>query len=142
MTPEEYLQQAYRLDQRIRLDTEEVKRIRELSCSVSAICYDNEHVQASHPSDAPFVQALERLEELEGKIADELNLLSKLKKQIGEMIRSLPSTDEQLILSYRYLCGMTWKEIGTELHIDRTTACRWHDNALDHLKVPENPVMI
>ena len=64
------------------------------------------------------------------------------KKQIGEMIRSLPSTDEQLILSYRYLCGMTWKEIGTELHIDRTTACRWHDNALDHLKVPENPVMI
>ena len=37
MTPEEYLQQAYRLDQRIRLDTEEVKRIRELSCSVSAI---------------------------------------------------------------------------------------------------------
>ena len=50
MTPEEYLQQAYRLDQRIRLDTEEVKRIRELSCSVSAICYDKEHV----PSEVDF----------------------------------------------------------------------------------------
>jgi DNA-directed RNA polymerase specialized sigma subunit len=82
------------------------------------------------------------LEELEGKIADELNLLSELKEQIQEVIRALPSMDEQLILNYRYLCSMTWKEIGAELHIDRTTACRWHDNALDHMKVPENPVMI
>jgi DNA-directed RNA polymerase specialized sigma subunit len=142
MTPEEYLKQAYRLDQRIRLDTEEVKRLRELSCSVSAICYDRERVQASHPSDAPFVQALERLEELEKKIADELNLLSELKEQIQEVIRALPSMDEQLILNYRYLCSMTWKEIGAELHIDRTTAFRWHDNALSHITLPENPVIV
>jgi DNA-directed RNA polymerase specialized sigma subunit len=142
MTPEEYLQQAYRLDQRIRLDTEEVKRLRELSCSVSAIRYDKERVQTSHPADAPFVQALERLEELERKIACELNLLAELKEQIQEVIRALPSMDEQLILNYRYLCSMTWKEIGAELHIDRTTAFRWHDNALSHITLPENPVIV
>ena len=78
MTPEEYLQQAYRLDQRIRLDTEEVKRIRELSCSVSAICYDKEHVQASHPSDSkrgggrvdgiPHISTVE--EDITGKLSD------------------------------------------------------------------------
>ncbi|MGI6735943.1 MAG: DUF1492 domain-containing protein [Anaerovoracaceae bacterium] len=142
MTPKEYLRQAYRLDQRIRIDTEEIKQLREMACGVSAICYDRERVQSSVPSDAPFVRALERLEEMEQKTSRELSLLSDLKKQISEVIRAVPDTDERLILHYRYVDNMTWERIGEELHADRTTVYRWHGNALQHVVLPEHPIIV
>ena len=40
MTVKEYLNQAYRLDKRIKSDLLEIERLKEMSLSVSAINYD------------------------------------------------------------------------------------------------------
>lgn len=142
MTTKEYLHQAYRLDQQINSDLKEAKNLREMAGSVSAIRYDTDRVQSSPPSDAPFVKALDKLWDLEQKVSAELNLLSDLKKQIHEVIEAVPDTDERLVLKYRYVLGMTWEQIGNELHADRTTVYRWHGNALTHVVLPERPIII
>jgi DNA-directed RNA polymerase specialized sigma subunit len=142
MTTKEYLHQAYRLDQQINSDLEEAKNLREMAGSVSAVRYDTDRVQSSPPSDAPFVKALDKLWDLEQKVSAELNLLSDLKKQIREVIEAVPDTDERLVLKYRYVLGMTWEQIGNELHADRTTVYRWHGNALNHVILPKRPIII
>ena len=56
----EYLGQAYRLDQRINSDIEELGKLREMSSSISSPTWE-ERVQTSRNTDAPFVPAFLRL---------------------------------------------------------------------------------
>jgi len=142
MTVKEYLRQAYHLDQRISAVMEETQNLRAMAGNVSAVRYDTDHVQTSPSADASFVRALEKLWDLEEKAAEELNLLSDLKRQVREVIESAPNTDERLVLQYRYIHNLTWEQIGTKLHADRTTVYRWHGNALNHVKLPEEPIVI
>ena len=141
MTPKTYLNQAYRLDQRIRLDTEELENLRTLAATVSSPGFE-EHYNPNHPTDAPFVKTLNRIWEMEQKVKDELDLLLRLKKEIQSVIAKVDNTDERLILTYRYLKNYTWARIGDELYADERTIRRWHDRALSHVVVPENPVVL
>ncbi len=60
MKVKEYLGQAYRLDQRINSDIEELGKLREMSNSISSPTWE-ERVQTSRNTDAPFVRAFLRL---------------------------------------------------------------------------------
>lgn len=142
MTVKEYLHQAYRLDQRIKSDTMEAQNLREMAGSVSAIQYDKERVQTSRNMEAPFVRTIDKLWTLEQKIADELEVLSDLKKQIREVIETVSDTDERLVLKYRYIHNYTWEQIGAELCADARTIRRWHGKALQHVSLPDKPIVI
>lgn len=80
--------------------------------------------------------------EYETKVDEELNLLLKLKAEIQGVIDAIPNMDERLVLTYRYIKNYTWNRIGDELYADERTVRRWHDRALSHVTVPENPTMI
>ena len=55
MTAKEYLSQAYRLDQRINSNIEEVTMLREMASSISSPSW-GEKVQTSRSTEAPFVK--------------------------------------------------------------------------------------
>ena len=114
MTAEQYLSQAYRLDQRIQLEQSEL---------------DN---------DAPFVKTLERIWEMEQKISTELSQLILLKQEILKVLSKVNDVDERLVLTYRYLKNMSWSEISIELGVSDRTIRRWHERALTHVVVPES----
>lgn len=141
MTVKEYFYQAYRLDQRINSNLEEVTALREMSLSVSSPLL-TERVQTSRKCDAPFVRCLEKIIDLEEKINKEIDLLVELKKEIRGVISTVEDTDERLVLKYRYIHNYTWEQIGNELHADSRTVRRWHGSALQHVRLPENPVKI
>lgn len=141
MTAKEYLRQAYRLDQKISSDLEEVASLREMSASVSSPQL-TERVQTSKNTDVPFVRALEKIMDLEERINKEIELLMELKKEIRVVITTLEDTDERMVLKYRYVHNYTWEQIGNELHADARTVRRWHGKALQHVIMPENPIMI
>ena len=63
-------------------------------------------------------------------------------EQIREVIDEVTDTDERMVLRYRYIHNLTWEQIGDELHADRTTVYRWHNSAVNHVKLPENPIQI
>lgn len=141
MTAKDYLRQAYRLDQKISSDLEEVASLREMSASVSSPQL-TERVQTSKNTDAPFVRALEKIMDLEERINKEIELLMELKKEIRVVITTVEDTDERMVLKYRYVHNYTWEQIGNELHADARTVRRWHGKALQHVIMPENPIMI
>lgn len=80
--------------------------------------------------------------DLEEKINKEIDLLVELKKEIRGVISTVEDTDERLVLKYRYIHNYTWEQIGNELHADSRTVRRWHGSALQHVRLPENPVEI
>lgn len=141
MTAKEYLSQAYRLDQRINSNIEEVSRLREMASSISSPSW-GEKVQASRNTEAPFVRCLEKIVDLENTINAEIDTLVCLKKQIRTVIEAVPNLDERLVLRYRYIHNCTWEQIGNELCADARTIRRWHGEALLKVVVPENPVII
>ena len=141
MTNKEYLRQAYRLDQRINSDIEEVARLREMASGISAPALGDK-VQTSRSGEAPFVRSVEKIMALEEKINQEIDLLVDLKEQIRGVITAVPDTDERMVLRYRYIQGLTWEQIGLEMNADERTIRRWHGNALLHITIPEKPVII
>jgi DNA-directed RNA polymerase specialized sigma subunit len=141
MTPKTYLNQAYRLEQRIRLDTEELENLRTMAASVGSPGFE-EHYNPNHPIDAPFVKTLNRIWEKERKVNEELDQLLQLQDEIQSVIAKVDNMDERMILTYRYLKNYTWARIGDELSADERTIRRWHDRALSHVVVPENPIIL
>ena len=141
MTAREYLQQAYRLDQRINSDAEELERLKEMSASIASPFF-GERVQRTRNTDAPFVRYIDKIIEQEERISRELALYVDLKNEIRAAINEVEDTDEQLVLRYRYIHNYTWEKIGDELHADARTVRRWHNKALVHFRVPENPIKI
>jgi len=141
MKAKEYLHQAYRLDKRIQSNIEEMEMLRELSTSVSSPGW-GERIQTQRHTDALFVRYLERIEELQIKINDEVDHLVALKAEIRDVINKVMDIDERMGLRYRYVHNYTWEQIGDELNADKSTIRRWHGNALNHVVVPENPITI
>ena len=93
MTTKEYLRQAYRLDQKINSDIEEVARLREMATSISSPVLGDK-VQTSRSGDAPFVRSIEKILLLEEKIDREIDTLVDLKQQMREVIAAVPDTDD------------------------------------------------
>ena len=141
MTAKEYLRQAYHLDHRINSDIAEMERLQEMAGSVGSPGFE-EHYNPNRPSEAPFVRCLEKVWDLEHKINSEIDRLIDLKAQMREVIATASNADEQMVLRYRYIHNMTWEQIGDELHADRTTVYRWHNSALNHVTLPEDPIRI
>lgn len=141
MTNKEYLRQAYRLDQKINSDIEEVARLREMASSISSPVLGDK-VQTSRNSDAPFVRSIEKILMLEEKINREIDTLVDLKQQMREVIAAVPDTDERMVLRYRYIHNLTWEQIGNELNADARTIRRWHGSALVHVVLPEESIKI
>ncbi len=136
MTAQQYLSQAYRLDQRIQLDQAELDNLKTLAASVGSPGFD-EHNNPNRPTDAPFVKTLEKIWEMEQKISKELSQLIFLKQEILIVLSKVSDVDERLVLTYRYLKNMSWSEISIELGVSDRTIRRWHERALTHVVVPE-----
>jgi RNA polymerase sigma factor (sigma-70 family) len=137
MTPREYLSQAYRLKDRIRALSEEIKNMKELAASVSSPGFD-EHYNPNRPQEAPFVKALERISDYEEKLSDRIARLVRLEDEIDSVIEQVIDPDERMVLHYRYINNFTWERIGDLMNADRHTVRRWHERALNHVKVPED----
>ena len=123
MTSKEYLNQAYRLEQRIRLHKERLDELRDLAGSPGSPGFE-EHYNPNRPTEAPFVKTLHKIMELQ------------------ETIDALCDMDERLVLTYRYLKNMSWSQIGDRLYVDERTVRRWHNRALSHIKVPSEPTVL
>ena len=134
-----YLSQPGVLARRIAFHTERLCRLRREADAVTSRWGEN---VASHSGDAPYIRMLEKIEECEEELREENALMVRLQAEIEATVARLPQEKMRLVLLYRYLEGMTYPQIGDLLYMDRTTAQRWKERAVDSLELPENPVRI
>ena len=141
MTAKEYLNQAYRLEHFIRLEKEEIEYWQEVACSVSSPGFE-EHFNATRNTEAPFVKTIYKIMEYQDELNKKLNKLIKLKEEIKQVIDAVEDNDERAVLQYRYLKNYSWARIGDLLVADERTVRRWHNKALAHVVIPDNPTII
>lgn len=136
MTTKEYLSQVYHLERKIKqlkLRSEEFER---LSYSVPGPSY-GERI-GSNPNrnlEAPFVKWLMKKDEVDRKIQSLEEEVASLKATILAAIDELENEDYKNILIMRYLDILTWEEIAEKMYYSLATIKRWHNRALDMLKI-------
>ena len=141
MKVETYLKQGRLLDQRINYHLKKLSELRSAACTISSPALRQDKVQTSRSGDAPFVQALMRVEEMQEQINREIDVLVDLREQINEVIHQVDSDELQMLLIYKYLEGYTSEKIGTLLEVDKSTINRWHRKAIDQITLPENAIV-
>ena len=130
----QFLRQAYKLNELIESDKEELENLRSLSESISGDM-TQERVQTSASSDKS-VNIIAKIVDLENEIHDEIEQLIALKKQIRDVINKLENINEKLVLKYRYLMFFQWEEICDKMHYSPRQIHRFHDSALENIEVP------
>lgn len=137
MNKKQYLQQAYRLNELIECNKQELAELRLLSDSIPGIDYSKDKVQGSSSGSAGFTNIVEKIVELENSIRIDIEKLLSLKLEIRTVINSVKDNDEKLLLKHRYLNFLTWEGISEEMNISLRTVHRIHSNALANIKIPE-----
>lgn len=141
MTARDYLFQAHRLDAMINADLREIDKLRELSTSIS-MSNEGERVQTTKSGLAPHVEIVEKIVDMEREVSDEIDLLVDLKREIRQAINTVKNDDERMVLYLRYLHNYTTPDIADEMYASDRTVRRWHQNGLDHIVIPEDPIRI
>lgn len=135
MTAKEYLNQAYRLDQRIRSKQEQIASLNDLSTSCSSSMTGMPH-NPNHGTSR-MADAVCKIVDLQESIAADMKELVELKAEIIATIKAVECIEYQLILEKRYISGKSWPEIAVDLGYKMRHLYKLHDEALDSLKIPE-----
>lgn len=134
MTAKEYLQQAYRLDLRIDIKTEQVFRLRALLTKATA---NLSSVPASSPENGrKMEEILARIADLEAEINADIDALIRLKEEVMAQIKAVGVPEMVTLLEMRYLNNSTWEEIAVAIHCSIRNVYRLHDAALEKISVP------
>ena len=118
MIAKEYLKQAYRLDQRIEKELLNIKELRYMASSPKTTSYGERVQESNQRKDAYFVKVLEKVRFLEERTNQQIDKFYDLKLQMQEAIDTLENMDHNLVLSYRYIHGLSWEDIAVEV-LDR-----------------------
>lgn len=128
MTAKEYLQRAYRIEQRINSKMEQAVALRSLSQKATAKLTDMPGGSRNVHSKENIIT---KMMDLENEISADIDKLMDIKRDVIFVIKLLgDDKDCQLLLEMRYLNYMSWERISVELQRSVRSVYRLHDKAL------------
>ena len=128
MNAKEYLNQAYRLDQRINSKLEQVAALRSLTQKIT-VSYEGEAVSRTR-NVSSMEDTIIRLMEAENELNAAIDALVDLKQNVYATIQKVAKPEYQFLLEMRYLCFKTWAEIADQMHLEEHYVFRVHGQAL------------
>lgn len=136
MTAKEYLQQAYRLDQRINSKIEQVASLNDLATK----CTSSLTGMPRNPNHATstMADAVGKIIDLQAEINRDIDSLVDLKREIVTVIKAIENPEYQTLLEKRYLCFLTWEQIAVDMGYDLRWLYRIHKRALEQIQVPNS----
>lgn len=136
MTAKEYLQQAYRLDQRINSKIEQVASLNDLATK----CTSSLTGMPRNPNRATstMADAVAKIIDLQAEINRDIDRLVDLKREIVTVIKAIENPEYQTLLEKRYLCFLTWEQIAVDMGYDLRWLYRIHKRALEQIHVPNS----
>lgn len=110
MTAKEFLGRSYYLSKHIESDLIELEEAKALVDGITGM-RGNAGRNPNRATEASFVGALKKIEELESRIESEMSRLAEEKGEIREVINQVPDTDMRMLLRYRYVLNLPWNDI-------------------------------
>lgn len=133
-----YLNQAYRLNELIQSDRDDLNDLEQLRDSIPGIDYSKDKVQVSPTNEASYAKIIAKIDNLVRVIHADIENLLDLKLEIRTVISEVKKNDHRLVLQLRYLNFYKWDKIAEVMNISQRTAIRIHDVAVNKVKIPEN----
>ena len=135
MTAQEYLKQAYRLDQRINSKIEQLATLNDLARRATATYTGIPH--SPNKGSQTMSNTIDRIIDLQDEINQDIDKLVDLKTEIRAVIDAVAETDLRLILEERYLNWKSWEQIAVSLGYNLRYLHRLHRQALDACIIPK-----
>lgn len=133
MTAKEYLNQAYRLDQRINSKLEQVTSLRDLTTKATATMSD---MPGGSRNVYKMQDIIGKIIDLENEINADIDQLVDLKREMVSAIKAVEDPEYQTLLELRYLCFKTWEQIAVEMNYSIQHIYRLRDKALTQIFPP------
>ena len=128
MNAKEYLNRAYRIDQRINAKMEQLERLRVMTRKTTT-SYGGETV--SHSRNVTTMEtAVLRVMEAERILDEEIDRLVDTKQEIQKTISLVSDEDCKILLEFRYLCMKRWEDIMGGMFLSKTRVHQLHRKAL------------
>ena len=114
MTVKEFLNQAYRLDQRIQSKIEQLDSLNALATKASSTL---SHMPKNpNKATSTMENTICKIIDLQHEINEDIDRLVDLKTEIVAAIKSVENREYQTLLEKRYLCFETWEQIAVDMH--------------------------
>lgn len=84
---------------------------------------------------SPDVALIDKIVDLETEINRRIDRVIDLKREIEQLIESIDDEREKLLMSYRYLDGMTFEWIASEMHYHWRYVHKLHVRALSKIQI-------
>lgn len=135
MTAKEYLNQAYRLDQRIDSKIEQVASLNDLATKCTTTISGMPHNPSR--STSPMADTIDKIIDLQVEINRDIDALVDLKREIVTVIKAVDNPEYQTLLEKRYLCFLHWEQIAVDMNYGIDNIFKLHKKALACVVVPE-----
>lgn len=122
----EYLEKYRYINRKIEICKNEIEQIKTLITGITSIRYDIEKIQKTKSIDPPFSKYVLKLVSLEEEIHKDLDELIEIRIKLKNKIALCNDEKKQLLLHYRYIEGLSWKEIALKFGVNERTVLRWH----------------
>lgn len=128
MTPKQYLQRAFFLDQQINNKLDQVAYLNCLACKVTSTLSDMPiHKKTASSTVEDIILNIVTLQEEVNQVIDEL---VDIKREIVRLIHQVESIDVRMVLEKRYLNFKTFEQIAVDLNFTIRHVYRLHNRGL------------
>lgn len=128
MTTKEFLNQAYRIDQRINSKLEQIISLHALATKATSTLTDMPISKTEGQSRMADVIA--KIVDLENEINADIERLVEIKKDIVSIIKKVQNPELHTLLELIYLCFRTWEQIAFEMSYGIDNVFKLHQKAL------------
>lgn len=129
MTTKEFLNQAYRIDQRINSKLEQIISLHALATKATSTLSDMPVSKTE--SQSKMAEIIAKIVDLEAEINRDIEKLVEIKQNIVSTIKKVQNPELQTLLELRYLCFRTWEQIAVEMNYDLRYLHKLHRRSLE-----------
>lgn len=129
MTAKEFLQRVFIVYQGVDSKLEQIARLQSLATRTTTVMRSVPCCSGTSLSSR-VEQAIVALDGQCECLADEINHLLDVRRQVEEAIAKVSNPMERCILEYRYFSFKSWKEISHSMKVGLRTIYRLHDRAI------------
>jgi hypothetical protein len=135
MTAKEYLSRYHNTKVKIEKLQALVDTYIRLANEIPGIQFDAIRVDGGKSLKAPFEKWILKTLDYEIEIKEMKRKLPGYKKEAIQAIEEIEDQNYQLILVYRYIDWLSWRQIAERMFFSSATIRRWHDKALLELEI-------
>lgn len=128
MTAKEYLNQAYRIDQRVNSKLRQVDSLRDLATRATSTL-GTEPVSGTRNVHR-LEDTIDKIIDLENEINAEIDRLVDLKRDVMATISKVQDPNCLMLLELRYLSFKSWDDIAADMHFGSRWVHILHSKAL------------